>query len=37
MLLKLQQLTNQYNTKKLPYYFSLPTIEKRVFQSYREL
>ena len=37
MLLKLQQLTNQYNTKELPYYFPLPTIEKRVFQAYRVL
>ena len=31
MLLKLQQLTNQYNTKELPYYFSLLTIEISVF------
>ncbi len=37
MLLKLQQLTNQYNTKELPYYFSLPTIEKSVFQAYNAL
>ncbi len=37
MLLKLQQLTNQYNTKELPYYFSLYTIEKRVFQAYNAL
>lgn len=31
VLLKFQQLNNQYNTKELPYYFSLLTIEKRVF------
>jgi len=31
MLLKLQQLTNQYNTKELSHYFPLYTIEKRVF------
>ena len=31
MLLKLQQLTNQYNTKELPYYFSLLTLEISVF------
>ena len=37
MLLKLQQLTNQHNTKELPYYFLLPTIEKRVFQAYKAL
>ena len=37
MLLKLQQLTNQYNTKELPCYFPLPTIEKRVFQAYNAL
>mgnify|MGYP000846422392 FL=1 len=37
VLLKVQQLTNQYNTKELPYYFSLPTIEKRVFQAYKAL
>ena len=37
VLLKSQQLTNQYNTKELPYYFSLPTIEKRVFQTYNAL
>ena len=37
MLLKLQQLTNQYNTKELPHYIPLPTIEKRVFQAYNVL
>ena len=37
VLLKAQQLTNQYNTKELPYYFSLYTIEKRVFQAYNAL
>jgi len=31
ILFKSQQLTNQYNTKELPHYFSLSTIEKRVF------
>ena len=31
VLLKFQQLTNQYNTKELPYYFSLLAIEKSVF------
>ena len=31
VLLKFQQLTNQYNTKELPYYFSLLTIEISVF------
>ena len=34
VLLKFQQLTNQYNTKELPYYFPLLAIEKRVFQAY---
>ena len=31
MLLKLQQLTNQHNTKELNLYFPLPTIEISVF------
>ena len=31
VLLKFQQLTNQYNTKELPCYSPLYTIEKRVF------
>ena len=31
VLLKAQQFANQYNTKELPHYFPLPTIEKRVF------
>jgi len=31
VLLKAQQLINQYNKKELPCYFPLPTIEKRVF------
>ena len=31
VLLKFQQLTNQYNTKELPYYFPLYTIEISVF------
>ena len=34
VLLKSQQLTNQYNTKELPYYFPLLAIEKRDFQAY---
>ena len=34
VLLKSQQLTNQYNTKELPCYFPLLAIEKRVFQAY---
>ena len=31
VLLKFQHLYNQWNTKELPHYFSLSTIEKRVF------
>ena len=31
VLLKFQQLANQNNTKELPHYFSLPTIEISVF------
>ncbi len=31
MLLKPQQPANQYNTKKLPHYFLLSTIEINVF------
>ena len=31
VLLKFQQLANQHNTKELPYYFSLLTIEISVF------
>ena len=37
MLLKLQQLANHHNTKELPYYFLLPTIEISVFQAYKAL
>ena len=37
VLLKSQQLTNQYNTKELPYYFLLLAIEKRVFQAYNDI
>ncbi len=37
VLLKFQQLANQHNTKELPYYFSLLTIEKRVFKAYNAL
>ena len=32
VLLKSQQLINQYNTKELPHYIPLLTIEKRVFK-----
>ena len=32
VLLKIQQLANQYNKKELPYYFSLYTIEVSVFK-----
>ena len=31
VLLKFQQLANQYNTKELPYYFPLSTIDISVF------
>jgi hypothetical protein len=31
-LLKFQQLANQYNTKELPYYFSLLAIARRVLK-----
>ena len=31
VLLKFQQLANQYNIKELNLYFSLSTIENRVF------
>ena len=31
VLLKFQQINNQYNTKIVQPYFPLPTIEKRVF------
>ncbi len=37
VLLKSQQLANQNNTKELPYYFSLPTIEISVFKAYNAL
>ena len=37
VLLKIQQINNQHNTKELPYYFLLPTIEISVFQAYRVL
>jgi len=37
VLLKLQQLTNQHNTKELPCYFPLPTIDKSVFKTYNAL
>lgn len=32
VLLKSQQLTNQYNTKELPHYIPLPIIEISVFK-----
>ena len=37
VLLKSQQLANQNNTKELPYYFSLPTIEISIFKAYKVL
>ena len=37
VLLKSQQLTNQYNTKELPYYFSLYIIGISVFKAYKAL
>jgi len=37
VLLKFQQINNQYNTKELLHYFPLYTIEKSVFQAYKEL
>ena len=37
VLLKFQQLNNQYNTKELPCYFLLYTIEKSVFKAYNVL
>ena len=37
VLLKSQQFANQNNTKELPYYFSLPTIEISIFKAYKVL
>ena len=37
VLLKFQQLTNQYNTKELLHYIPLPIIEISVFQAYKTL
>ena len=37
VLLKAQQFANQYNTKELPHYFPLPTIEISVFQACKVL
>jgi len=37
VLLKFQQLANQFNTKELPCYFPLYTIRKSVFQAYNAL
>ena len=37
VLLKSQQLANQNNTKELPYYFSLYTIEISVFKVHNVL
>lgn len=34
VLLKIQQINNQDNTKELPHYFSLSIIEVSVFQAY---
>jgi len=34
VLLKIQQINNQHNTKELPCYFLLPTIEISVFKTY---
>ena len=37
VLLKSQQLANQNNTKEMPYYFSLHTIEISIFKAYKVL
>ena len=37
VLLKFYFINNQYNTKEIPYYFSLPIIEINVFQAYKAL
>ena len=37
VLLKFYNIKNQYNTKELPYYFPLPSIEKNVFKVYNVL
>ena len=37
VLLKFYFINNQYNTKELPCYFPLYTIEKRVFKAYNAL
>ena len=37
VLLKAQKFANQYNTKELPYYFSLYIIETSIFKAYNAL
>ncbi len=37
VLLKFQQLTNQYNTKELPHYIPLPIIEISILKGYNTL
>jgi len=37
VLLKFYFINNQYNTKELPHYFSLLTIEISVFKDYKVL
>ena len=37
VLLKFYPINSQYNTKELPYYFSLPTIEISIFKAYKVL
>jgi len=37
VLLKFQQLTNQYNTKELPYYFPFSIRDITFFQAYNAL
>ena len=37
VLLNFYHFKNQHNTRELPYYFSLLTIEKRVFKAYNTL
>jgi len=37
VLLKFQQINNQYNTKELNLYFPLPIIEKSILKAYKAL
>lgn len=37
VLLKFQQLANQYNIKELSLYFPLPIIEKSILKGYNTL